>query len=54
MKIKLDENLGRRCVAALRAAGHDAATVAEEGLAGSADNRLLDLCKREGRCLLSP
>ena len=53
MKIKLDENFGRRCVGLLRAAGHDTATVVEEDLAGTEDGHLLNVCKKEDRCLLT-
>jgi hypothetical protein len=34
MKLKLDENLGRRFVAELERAGHEVETVAGEGMAG--------------------
>jgi predicted nuclease of predicted toxin-antitoxin system len=53
MKIKLDENLGRRCVALLREAGHDVATVFQQQLAGADDNRVIQVCAAEQRCLLT-
>ena len=34
MKLKLDENLSRRAADLIRAAGHDAIMVADQGLAG--------------------
>ena len=40
MTIKLDENLGSRGAAILRAAGHHVTTVAEEGLSSASDTRL--------------
>ena len=53
MKLKLDENLGRRCVDILRAAGHEAATVTEQDLTGSEDSHLIRVCRDEDRCLLT-
>ena len=53
MKVKLDENLGRRCVALLRAAGHDVATVVQQQLAGADDGRIVQACAAEKRCLLT-
>jgi hypothetical protein len=44
MKIKLDENLGERGAALLRAAGHEVATVPEECLSGASDRDLIDAC----------
>jgi predicted nuclease of predicted toxin-antitoxin system len=38
MKVKLDENLGRRGADAVRAAGHDVDTVVDEGLASASDD----------------
>ena len=53
MKLKLDENLGRRCVDILTDAGHDVATVFAEGLAGATDHDVLDRCRKEQRCLVT-
>ncbi len=53
MKLKLDENLGRRAVQFFVRAGHDAATVASEGLCSAADRDLIEACRREGRCLVT-
>lgn len=53
MKIKLDENLGRRCADLLRKAGHDVATVPEQRLCSSSDRQLIDVCRDEARCLLT-
>jgi len=39
VKLKLDENLGRRGAELLRQAGHDAVTVTDQNLSGSADRR---------------
>ena len=40
MKVKLDENLGRRLQAQFEAAGHEVATLAGQGLAGAPDERM--------------
>lgn len=54
MKIKLDENVGSpRVSEPLCAAGHDVATVQEEGLRSAADDRLAEVCRTEGRCLVT-
>jgi predicted nuclease of predicted toxin-antitoxin system len=53
VRFKVDENLPVEVAAVLRGAGHDAATVADEGVGGSADPDLASLVQREGRALLS-
>ena len=49
MKIKLDENIGRRGLELLRAAGHDVSTVWNHGLHGVNDERLFEICSAEER-----
>ena len=53
MKIKLDENLGRRIEELFQAAGHDVATVYSEGLSSAADGLVIDAARQEGRCLVT-
>jgi predicted nuclease of predicted toxin-antitoxin system len=53
VKFKLDENFGTRTLGVFRSHGHDAQTVAAEGLQGCADQRLYDICCVERRCLVT-
>lgn len=53
MKLKLDENLGKRGSLLLEAEGHDVATVVSERLAGAPDRLLLETCHEEGRVLVT-
>ena len=53
MKLKIDENLPVDAAAVLRAAGHDVETVHSEGLVGSPDLRIADVCRAEGRALIT-
>jgi len=53
MRFKLDENIGRRGLEALRTAGHDTMTVQEEGLCGASDETLFKVCSREQRALIT-
>lgn len=53
MKFKLDENLSPALSAAFMAAGHDAHSIVEQGLGGRSDSRVIDVCVREGRALVT-
>ncbi|MBA3621394.1 MAG: DUF5615 family PIN-like protein [Euzebyales bacterium] len=53
MRIKLDENVTVAAKAPLTAAGHQVDTVADEGLTGTPDPALLDVCRREQRLLIT-
>ena len=53
MRFKLDENLPVELVADIRAAGHEAETVYEEGLAGSSDETILRMVREERLVLLT-
>jgi predicted nuclease of predicted toxin-antitoxin system len=53
MRFKLDENLGSRSARLFPQAGHNAATVFEEGLRGARDEIIFEACIRENRCLPS-
>ena len=53
MKIKLDENLPVELLTDLRASGHDADTVAAEGLRGAADPTVVDAALAADRILFT-
>lgn len=53
MKLKLDENLGASVCQLMRAAGHDVATVPEQGLCSTSDADLIAHCRREKRALVT-
>ena len=54
MRLKLDENLGSLRVATrLRLAGHEVTTVREQGMTSMPDVQLIDVCRGEGRCLVT-
>lgn len=53
MRLKLDENLGQRGAELLRQAGHDVATVIEQGLQSGPDPALIEVCRTENRCLVT-
>jgi predicted nuclease of predicted toxin-antitoxin system len=52
-RFKLDENLPRAAEALLRSAGHEVHTVHVERLAGRPDAQVLDVCRSEGRVLVT-
>ena len=53
MRFKVDENLPVEVADVLRAAGHDAATMFEEHLAGRPDAHVASVCQREQRALVT-
>ena len=53
LKIKLDENLGNRGAELFQQAGHDVITVPQQGLCSSPDGELLEVCRKEKRCLVT-
>jgi predicted nuclease of predicted toxin-antitoxin system len=50
---KIDQNLPSEVAVLLRAAGHDATTVYEQGLAGTPDPRLAEIVRSERRALIT-
>jgi predicted nuclease of predicted toxin-antitoxin system len=53
MRLKLDENIDARLAVLLRQAGHEAATVRDQGLHGTADPALYDHCAAEDHVLVT-
>jgi len=53
MKFKLDENFGTRTSHLFKAEGHDVQTVHQQGISGCSDRVLFDICRDEGRCLIT-
>lgn len=53
MRLKLDENVDIRAATLLRVAGYDVATVPGQGLSSTPDVQLIDICRNEGRCLVT-
>jgi predicted nuclease of predicted toxin-antitoxin system len=53
VKLKIDENLPDEAADPLRSAGHDVETARSEGLAGSPDERIAEVCRAEGRALVT-
>jgi predicted nuclease of predicted toxin-antitoxin system len=53
VKLKLDENLGRRWASQLRDGGHDVHTVIDEGLSGANDVDVLAAAVAEDRALVT-
>lgn len=53
MRFKVDENIGEPGMDLLRAAGHDAASVRDEGLGGERDEVVFDASRAERRALIT-
>jgi predicted nuclease of predicted toxin-antitoxin system len=53
VRFKLDENLPELVHSSLSELGHDAHTVAQEGLSGAQDGRVLQACVAEDRILIT-
>lgn len=53
MKFKIDQNLPLESTALLAQAGHDAMTVFDQDLGGAPDERIVAICKEEGRILVT-
>jgi predicted nuclease of predicted toxin-antitoxin system len=53
VKFKIDENLPVELARELRLPGHDADTVADEGLIGACDAVVVEAAFREGRILMT-
>jgi predicted nuclease of predicted toxin-antitoxin system len=53
LRIKLDENLGRRCEQLFANAGHDTATIPGEKLSGASDSEVISRCRDEVRGLIT-
>jgi predicted nuclease of predicted toxin-antitoxin system len=53
VKFKLDENLAPSLTELFDAAGHDAHSVVQQSLGGQSDERVIDVCRREHRALVT-
>lgn len=53
MRFKLDENPPVETADILREAGHDALTVLDQQLGGQADEKIIGICAREKRALIT-
>jgi predicted nuclease of predicted toxin-antitoxin system len=53
VRIKADENIGRRGIELIRDAGHDVMTVHEQQLAGATDVAVFHACAAEDRTLVT-
>jgi predicted nuclease of predicted toxin-antitoxin system len=53
MKMKLDENVDLRVIPRFTIAGHDVATVPEQGLTSAPDPEVIAICGAENRCLVT-
>jgi hypothetical protein len=53
VRLKLDENLGRRAADILGSHGHDVQTVLEQGMSRAPDEEVIRVCQSEQRCLVT-
>lgn len=53
MRFKVDENLPAELAELFRQSGHDAVTVLDQDLGGSADLAVASACVREGRAIVT-
>jgi predicted nuclease of predicted toxin-antitoxin system len=53
MRFKVDENMHDEIAEALRSRGHDALTVHDQQMRGNPDSRLGEVCRAEGRAIVS-
>ena len=53
MKFKLDENLSPSLSVLFTELGHDAHSVVQQSLGGPPDGRVIDVCRREARVLVT-
>ena|SRR5579872_2043565 len=53
MLFKTDENLPLAVRDSLRAAGHDASSVVDQGMVGRLDSEIASVCRAEGRAIVT-
>lgn len=53
IQFKLDENLNRACADELRRVGFDTSTVPLQGLCSASDHQIIEVCRKEKRCLIT-
>jgi predicted nuclease of predicted toxin-antitoxin system len=53
MQFKIDENLPMEFAAMLRAAGHDAVSLLDQGLDGAGDSAVAEKCRTERRAIVT-
>jgi predicted nuclease of predicted toxin-antitoxin system len=53
LKVKLDENLGRRSVELFKESDHEVSTVTDQQLGGTSDADLIEVCRTEDRVLVT-
>jgi predicted nuclease of predicted toxin-antitoxin system len=53
VKFKLDENLSPSLAVLFGPGGHEAHSVVAQGLGGQPDSRVIDICARENRALIT-